>query len=130
MLPISATLHTAETSGFEVRDVESLREHYALTLQHWVRRLEEHADEARKQTSDVTYRIWRIYLAGSAHAFDRGWLSLFQLLAGKPFADGRLPHPLTRDYMYATTPAARATSAAAARTARRWSSRSRCAART
>jgi cyclopropane-fatty-acyl-phospholipid synthase len=46
------------------------------------------------------YRIWRIYMAGSAHAFDRGWLSLWQLLAGKPHADGRLPHPLTRDYIY------------------------------
>jgi cyclopropane-fatty-acyl-phospholipid synthase len=40
-------------------------------------------------------------MAGSAHAFDRGWLSLWQLLAGKPYGDGRLPHPLTREYMYA-----------------------------
>jgi cyclopropane-fatty-acyl-phospholipid synthase len=39
-------------------------------------------------------------MAGSAHAFERGWLSLWQLLAGKPLPDGRLPHPLTRDYMY------------------------------
>ena len=42
-----------------------------------------------------------VYLAGSAHAFERGWLSLWQLLGGKPMPDGRLPHPLTRDYMYA-----------------------------
>ena len=48
--------------------------------------------------------MWRIYLAGSAHAFDRGWLSLWQVLAGKAHADGRLPHPLTRDYMYASEP--------------------------
>jgi cyclopropane-fatty-acyl-phospholipid synthase len=40
-------------------------------------------------------------MAGSAHAFDRGWMSLWQLLAGKPLADGRLPHPPTRDYIYA-----------------------------
>jgi cyclopropane-fatty-acyl-phospholipid synthase len=46
------------------------------------------------------FRVWRIYRAGSAHAFDRGWMSLWQVLAGKPLADGRLPHPLTRDYMY------------------------------
>jgi cyclopropane-fatty-acyl-phospholipid synthase len=39
-------------------------------------------------------------MAGSAHAFDRGWLSLWQLLAGKPLDGGALPHPLTRDYMY------------------------------
>jgi cyclopropane-fatty-acyl-phospholipid synthase len=40
-------------------------------------------------------------MAGSAHAFERGWLSLWQLLAGKPLGDGRLPHPWTRDHMYA-----------------------------
>jgi len=51
--------------------------------------------------ADYGWRVWRIYLAGSAHAFDRGWLSLWQLLAGRPLPDGRLPHPLTRDYMYA-----------------------------
>ena len=47
LLPISYTLETAERAGFEVRDVESLREHYALTLRHWLRALEEKADEAR-----------------------------------------------------------------------------------
>ena len=57
--------------------------------------------EKRAEVGEEKYRIWRIYLAGSAHAFDRGWLSLWQLLAGKPHPDGRLPHPLTRDYMYA-----------------------------
>ena len=53
------------------------------------------------RSGEERFRVWRIYMAGSAHAFDRGWLSLWQLLAGKPLADGRLPHPLTRDYMYA-----------------------------
>ena len=60
------------------------------------------AEAARDEVGEERYRVWRIYLAGSAHAFDRGWLSLWQLLAGKPFADGRLPHPLTRDYMYSS----------------------------
>ena len=54
-----------------------------------------------REVGEERYRVWRIYMAGSAHAFDRGWLSLWQLLAGKPLPDGRLPHPLTRDYMYA-----------------------------
>jgi len=86
--------------GFELIDAEALREHYAKTLWAWCERLEANADAARAEVGDEKYRTWRIYLAGSAHAFDRGWLSLFQLLAGKPFPDGRLPHPLTREYMY------------------------------
>ena len=90
--------------GLEVIDAEALREHYAKTLWHWCERLEANADAARAEVGEEKYRVWRIYLAGSAHAFDRGWLSLWQLLAGKPLPDGRLPHPLTRDYMYAGGP--------------------------
>ena len=87
--------------GLEVIDAEALRPHYAKTLWRWCERLEANADAARAEIGEEKYRVWRIYLAGSAHAFDRGWLSLWQLLAGKPLPDGRLPHPLTRDYMYA-----------------------------
>ena len=86
--------------GLEPVDAESLREHYARTLWHWVDRLEANADIARAEAGDERYRIWRIYMAGSAHAFDRAWLSLWQVMAGKAMPDGRLPHPLTRDYMY------------------------------
>jgi cyclopropane-fatty-acyl-phospholipid synthase len=89
------------TEGLEVIDAEALREHYARTLWYWLERLESNADTARREVGEEKYRVWRIYLAGSAYAFDRGWLSIFQLLAGKPLADGRLPHPPTRDYMYA-----------------------------
>jgi cyclopropane-fatty-acyl-phospholipid synthase len=67
LAPIHTTLSTAEARGFEVRDVESLREHYMLTLRHWVRRLEAKHEEARKITDDITYRVWRLYMAGSAH---------------------------------------------------------------
>jgi cyclopropane-fatty-acyl-phospholipid synthase len=87
-------------AGLEVVDAEALREHYARTLWHWVERLEANADAARKEVGEERYRVWRIYMAGSAYGFDRGWLSLWQLLGGKPLANGRLPHPLTRDYMY------------------------------
>jgi len=87
--------------GLEVIDAEALRPHYAKTLWRWCERLEANAEAARAEIGEEKYRVWRIYLAGSAHAFDRGWLSLWQLLAGKPLPDGRLPHPLTRDYMYA-----------------------------
>ncbi|MGC2193766.1 MAG: cyclopropane-fatty-acyl-phospholipid synthase family protein [Terriglobales bacterium] len=101
LVPISTSLGAAELSGFEVRDAESLREHYALTLHHWVRRLESHATEARRITSDTTYRIWRLYMAGSAHAFRSGRLNVYQTLLAKP-SRGRTGLPLTRDDWYRT----------------------------
>lgn len=97
---VSRVVAGLAVQGLEVVDGEALREHYAKTLWYWVDRLEAHADAARADVGEEKYRIWRIYMAGSAHAFDRGWLSLWQLLAGKPLVDGRLPHPLTREYMY------------------------------
>ena len=97
---VSRVIGGLAAQGLELIDGEALREHYARTLWHWVERLEANADAARREIGEEKFRVWRIYLAGSAHAFDRGWLSLFQLLAGKPLPDGRLPHPLTRDYMY------------------------------
>jgi cyclopropane-fatty-acyl-phospholipid synthase len=97
---VSKVIEGMARQGLECVDAEALREHYAKTLWHWVDRLEAHTDEARREVGDERFRVWRIYMAGSAHAFDRGWLSLWQLLAGKPHADGRLPHPLTREYMY------------------------------
>jgi cyclopropane-fatty-acyl-phospholipid synthase len=97
---VSRVIGGLAAEGLELIDGEALREHYARTLWHWVERLEANADAARREIGEEKFRVWRIYLAGSAHAFDRGWLSLFQLLAGKPLPDGRLPHPLTRDYMY------------------------------
>jgi cyclopropane-fatty-acyl-phospholipid synthase len=99
---VSRVIEGLGAEGLELVDAEALREHYAKTLWHWVDRLEGAADAARAEVGEERYRVWRIYMAGSAHAFDRGWLSLWQLLAGKPHPDGRLPHPLTRDYMYTT----------------------------
>jgi len=99
---VAKVIEGMAAQGLEVIDAEALREHYAKTLWRWCERLEENADAARAEVGEEKYRVWRIYLAGSAHAFDRGWLSLWQLLAGKPLPDGRLPHPLTRDYMYAS----------------------------
>jgi cyclopropane fatty-acyl-phospholipid synthase-like methyltransferase len=72
LVPIATTIGAAEGCGFEVRDVESLREHYALTLGHWVRRLEARSDEARRITDETTYRVWRLYMSGSAHGFRTG----------------------------------------------------------
>ena len=97
---VSKVMAAMAASGLEVVDAEGLREHYAKTLWHWTERLESNGEAARREAGEERYRVWRIYMAGSAHAFDRGWLSLWQLLAGKPLVDGRLPHPLTREYMY------------------------------
>jgi len=97
---VSRVIEGMAREGLECIDAEGMREHYAKTLWHWVDRLEAHTDEARREVGDERFRVWRIYMAGSAHAFDRGWLSLWQLLAGKAFPDGRLPHPPTREYMY------------------------------
>jgi len=87
--------------GLECVDTESLRPHYARTLWHWVERLEANARQARELVGEKKFRIWRIYMAGSAHAFSRGWLSLAQVVAGRPLADGSLPYPYNRDHIYA-----------------------------
>lgn len=98
---VSRVIEAMARQGLECIDAEALREHYAKTLWCWVDRLEANTDAAIREVGAERFRVWRIYMAGSAHAFDRGWMSLWQVLAGKPMPDGRLPHPLTRDYMYA-----------------------------
>src|SRR6185369_1465217 len=70
---VSRVMEGMAAQGLEVIDAEGLREHYARTLWHWVERLEANADVARAEVGEEKYRIWRIYMAGSAHAFDRGW---------------------------------------------------------
>lgn len=99
LVPIANMLDAAEKSGFEVRDVENLREHYVLTLQHWLQRLEAHAEEARKLTDEVKYRIWRLYLAGAAYYFRTGKLDLYQSLLAKN-DHRRSGVPLTRQDWY------------------------------
>ena len=101
LVPINVTLRAAEDAGFEVRDVESLREHYALTLRHWVERLESNAARARQITNEQTYRIWRLYMAGSAYGFAVGRLNLYQSLLAKP-ENGNSLLPLTRGDWYGT----------------------------
>ena len=102
VVPISTALEAAESSGLEVRDVEALREHYVLTLRHWVARLEAAHEAAARATDETHYRIWRLYMAGSAHAMATGRLNLFQLLLAKPDR-GQSGLPLTREDWYAET---------------------------
>jgi cyclopropane-fatty-acyl-phospholipid synthase len=100
LIPVSESLRAAEAHGFEVRDVESLREHYAITLRQWVRRLEAHSETARNVTDETTYRIWRLYMAGSAHQFRSGALNLYHTLLAKPQQNGSSGMPLTRADWY------------------------------
>jgi cyclopropane-fatty-acyl-phospholipid synthase len=92
----------AEATGFEVRDVESLREHYAMTLRHWVRSLEEKSDDAKALVGNHTFRVWRLYMAASANAFSSAAINVLQTLLAKPDARGRSGLPLTREDLYAT----------------------------
>jgi cyclopropane-fatty-acyl-phospholipid synthase len=93
-------LECAAEQGFEILDCENLRPHYARTLWHWVDRLEASRTEAIRLVGERRYRIWQIYMAGSAHAFEAGWLSLFQIMAARPDARGRNDYPYKRDYIY------------------------------
>src|SRR5947199_440048 len=99
--PLPIMLRAAESSGFEIRDVENLREHYALTLRHWLHRLEAHHAEARSFVDETTYRVWRLYIAGSAHGFRRGHIAVYQTLFVKLDASGQAHLPLTRADWYA-----------------------------
>ncbi len=99
LVPLFTTVRAAENCGFEVCDVENLRSHYALTLQHWVKRLEARADEARRLTDEAAYRTWRIYMAGSAHGFSRGRVNVYQVLLSKS-ERGQAELPLTRNDWY------------------------------
>jgi len=100
LLPINVTLHMAEESGFEVRDVESLREHYALTLRNWVSRLEANHTEALRYVDEFKYRIWRLYMSGSAHGFNNGMNKIYQTLLVRPEEAGSSGLPLTRGDWY------------------------------
>jgi cyclopropane-fatty-acyl-phospholipid synthase len=99
LVPIHVTLQHAEANHFEVRDVESLREHYALTLRHWVRRLEAHHEQALGVVDEPTYRVWRLFMSGSAYGFSAGRISVYQALLVKPDG-GRSGLPLTRADWY------------------------------
>ncbi|MHB8644771.1 MAG: class I SAM-dependent methyltransferase [Thermomicrobiales bacterium] len=102
LVPVSESLGIAERAGWEVRDVESLREHYAMTLRHWNRRLAAHEDEAKRLVGEETYRVWRIYMAGAAYSFAHERISVYQALLAKPDATGKAHIPLTRRDIYQT----------------------------
>jgi cyclopropane-fatty-acyl-phospholipid synthase len=98
-VPLGEITNIAEGVGFEVRDVESLREHYRLTLRHWVSRLEAHRSEAIRATNETTYRVWRLFMSAAAHEFEIGQTNVYQSLLLKP-DQGFSGMPLSRGDWY------------------------------
>jgi cyclopropane-fatty-acyl-phospholipid synthase len=108
LLHVAPVLEAMTDAGWEMLDVENLRPHYARTLWAWSDALDARLDDARTLTADATLRAWRLYLAGSAMAFERGWLSLHQVLAARPSGrveDGPMrgaqsAYPFSRGHIY------------------------------
>ena len=92
-----------ERARFEIADVEALRPHYALTLRHWVARLEQHHAQALQHVSESTWRVWRLYMAACALEFESGEIGVYQVLASKR-AVGAAQTPLTRRHLYPVEP--------------------------
>ncbi len=97
--PFHAIIESAEAAGFETRDVESLREHYVLTLREWVKRLERCEKPAVALAGAQTFRVWRLYMTAAANEFEGGRLNVLQTLLAKP-QDGRAMLPMTREDIY------------------------------
>ncbi len=97
---LSDVIRTMASEGFEVVDTESLRRHYAKTLEQWAHRLDEHPDAARAAAGEKRYRIWRVYMMGCAFGFRDNWMNIYQMLACKLGPAGANPFPMTRDWMY------------------------------
>jgi cyclopropane-fatty-acyl-phospholipid synthase len=108
LVHVSQVLAALAEAGLEGLDVENLRPHYARTLWAWSDALEAERDAARAFTSERTLRAYRLYLAGSAMGFERGWMALHQVLAARPSGrveDGALRgaqslYPFQRDHVY------------------------------
>jgi cyclopropane-fatty-acyl-phospholipid synthase len=97
---LSLVVKEMGAAGLEIMDAETLRLHYAKTLRLWSDRLEADLEKAREFAGEKRLRIWRAYLAGCALAFERGWVSIQQVLAVKAGDPRKTPLPWTREYIY------------------------------
>jgi cyclopropane-fatty-acyl-phospholipid synthase len=93
---VAAVCHGVQQAGLELRDVETLREHYALTLRQWVANLDRQWSEAVALVGVRRARVWRLYMTGAAVGFAEGEMSLHQVLAVRPDGQQRSGMPLTR----------------------------------
>ena len=96
---ISVVLKTMQEGGLEAFDVENLRRHYAKTCSMWADNFEANTEAIRKVTDEKHYRIWRVYLAGSAYGFERDWISLYQVVCTKTNTSAQ-GLPWSRNYIY------------------------------
>ena len=95
--PIEMSIVAAEAAGLQVRDLESLRPSYALTLRRWIANLEGSPIDDTPE-DQVRHRLFRLYLAGSALAFENGGTDVYQMVAVKPDR----PWTLGRSFMIAS----------------------------
>ena len=99
--PVTEIQTAMRAAGLEVRDVESLRDHYPLTLRRWLANLDANRDQATALVGEERERAWRLYLLASAQGFEDGEISVYQVLAARLGAPHRLP--LTRARLLADT---------------------------
>ncbi len=100
LTPVGMTTDVMEQTGFEVHDVESWREHYALTLRFWCQRLSANKEAAIEMVGAERYRLWVAYLAGGSGGFANGSIKLFQVVATKRAGKGLSGMPPTREHLY------------------------------
>ncbi len=98
MRPLSRTLAHLEDAGFEIRDVEAMREHYVRTVAHWIDTLESRWPEFVALLGEEVARVWRLYLVGGALSFEEGRMGVDQFLAVKPTEHGVSRMPATRPW--------------------------------
>jgi len=97
LLDVADTIRSMEEVGFEVRDVENLREHYDRTLRCWVQNLQDRWDDAVRLVGERRARVWLLYMSGSVNGFEDAGLRLYQTLGVRLHAGGRSDMPATRD---------------------------------
>jgi cyclopropane-fatty-acyl-phospholipid synthase len=97
LLDLADTVRSMEHAGFEVRDVENLREHYDRTLRCWVDNLERHWDAAVELVGERRSRVWLMYMSGSVNGFEDAGIQLYQTLGVRLHDGGASEMPPTRD---------------------------------
>ncbi len=98
MRPMSQTLAHLESGGFEVRDVEAMREHYVTTVGHWIDTFDSNWDEFVRLQGEEVARVWRLYLVGGALTFEEGRMGVDQFLCVNPTVAGASAMPATRPW--------------------------------
>ncbi|RZT84748.1 cyclopropane-fatty-acyl-phospholipid synthase [Pseudonocardia sediminis] len=105
MRPVGETIGFLERAGNEVVDVHSLREHYVWTVRPWLDTLQDNRSEAVRMIGEEQFRIWLLYLAGAALAFEENRMGVHQILMVRPGADGRSGLPRSRAATLGADPA-------------------------